>query len=430
MIIIVLISFLLMLLLAFPILAALGTVSVLPTFLDPGFAGNISYVLRSIVGGLDSTPIIAIPLFMLSGDIMAKGGISKKLFDIFALLVGKRTAGIPCAVIITCLFYGAISGSGPATTAAVGGMCIPILVGLGYDKVFSTALVATAGGLGVIIPPSIPFVVYGVATGVSVGALFTAGVLPGILIAVALMAYAYLYCRRAGEDKARVAENYHALKERGTFRVLKEGFWALLTPVIILGGIYGGIVTPTEAACISVFYALFVSIVIYRTSRWRDILNFMRGSVANYAAIIGLLAFANAFSRVITLLDAPQLLSEFLNQAFGNKYLFLLVLNLVLLVIGMFMDTGPALAILAPLFLPAAKALGVDAVHFGIIMVVNLAIGLVSPPFGTNLFVAAAITKIPSIQIGKKAIPFLLFFILALIMITYIPAISLLLGGS
>lgn len=428
MIAIVLIVFIVTLLLAFPILVSLGLASILPTMLEPGFPGNFMLILRSLTGGLDSTPIIAIPLFILSGDIMAKGKISERLFDVFALALGRKTAAIPCAVVVTCMFYAAISGSGPATTAAVGSMCIPILTSLGYAKGFSTALVATAGGLGVIIPPSIPFVVFGVATGVSVGALFVAGVIPGILIALCLMVYAYIYCKRNGEDKERIAENYQRLRSRGVLHVLKEGFWAILTPVIILGGIYGGIVTPTEAACISVFYSLFVGIVIYKTITVREIVGMMQSSVVNYASIIGLLAFANAFSRVITLLNAPQMLSAFMVETFGNKYAFLLALNIVLLILGMFMDTGPALAILGPLIMPAAVSLGIAPVHLGIIMVVNLAIGMVSPPFGVNLFVASPIAKMPALEIGKHAIPFIVSFILALFLITYIPAISLFLG--
>lgn len=222
---------------ALSVVISLGIPSLLPSLMDEGFAGNALYIMRSLVGGIDSTPIIAIPLFMLSGDLMAKGGISKRLFDIFAVLIGKKTAGIPCAVIVTCLFYGAISGSGPATAAAVGSMCIPLMLELGYDKKFTAALVAAAGGLGVIIPPSIPFVVFGVSTGVSIGALFVAGVIPGILIALALMINAYIYCRRNGEDKSLIADNHNSLKKRGVFRVFRDGFWALLSPVIILGGL-------------------------------------------------------------------------------------------------------------------------------------------------------------------------------------------------
>lgn len=423
----VFISFAALLFLGLPIAVAIGVPTILPALMDPKFAGNMVYILRALVSGLDSTPILSIPLFMLSGAIMAKGGISKKLFDVFAIFVGKRTAGMPCAVIITCLFYGAISGSGPATVAAVGSMCIPILINLGYDKVFSAALVATAGGLGVIIPPSIPFIMYGVTTGVSVGSLFTAGIIPGFLIAFSLMLYAYIYCKRNGEDTAKVAANHDALLKIGYLGVIKEGFWALLTPVIILGGIYGGVVTPTEAACISVFYAIFVCIFIYKTMKPADIITFMRDSVRSYGPMCLLLAFAIAFGRTLTLLRAPQQIASFMQITFTNKYTFLLALDVVMLIIGMFMDTGSAIALLSPMLLPTAVAMGVNPVHFGVILVVNLAIGLVSPPFGINLFVAQPLINTPSIEIGKRALPFIGFFLIALLLITFVPQISLIL---
>lgn len=417
--------FIVLMFLAVPISASMMAATVTPTLLNPGFAGNMNYILRAVVSGLDSTPILAVPLFMLSGAVMSKGGISKKLFDIFALFIGKMTAGMPCAVVITCLFYGAISGSGPATVAAVGAMCIPVLVQLGYDKLFAAAIVATAGGLGVIIPPSIPFIMYGVTTGESVGALFIAGILPGILIAFCLMAYCVIYCKRNGEDKEKITENYEALRQKGLAAVLKEGFWALLTPVIILGGIYSGIATPTEAACISVFYAAIISVFIYKTVKPIELIDHMKDAVRSYAPICLLLAFAIAFGRILVFLKAPAVVSGFITSTFSNKYTFLFALNVVLLILGMFMDTGSAIAILGPILLKTATAMGINGVHFGVILVVNLAIGLVSPPIGINLFVAAPLINTSSWQLGKRAIPFIGFFLIALLLITYIPAISL-----
>lgn len=234
--------------------------------------GSIAQVLNNTFSGANSTPILAVPLFILGGVIMAEGGISKKLFNFFAYFVGRFPGGIPCAVIITCLFYGAISGSGPATTAAVGSMCIPFMVSLGYDKKWSAGLVAVAGGLGVIIPPSIPFVLYSLATGVSTGDLFLGGVLPGILIGVFMMAYAVFYCLKNGEDKALIKERMSELKSRGLWPLFKESFWALLCPIVVLGGIYAGFVTPTEAAVISVVYALIVSLFIYKSISVKQLL--------------------------------------------------------------------------------------------------------------------------------------------------------------
>jgi len=421
--------FVILLFLGIPIAAAMMVPTLLPWLLDSGFTGNINFILRAIASGLDQVSILAIPLFMLSGAVMAKGGISKKLFDIFALFIGKVRAGMPCAVVITCLFYGAISGSGPATVAAVGAMCIPVLLELGYDKIFAAAIVATAGGLGVIIPPSIPFIMYGVTTGESVGSLFIAGIIPGILIAFCLMIYCWIYCKRHGEDVEKIAANHDALKAKGYFGVLKEGFWALLTPVIILGGIYSGIVTPTEAACVSVFYAVFVSVVIYKTMRLRDIFDHLKSAVRSYAPICLLIAFAIAFGRILVLLKAPALISDFITMTFATKYSFLIALNIVLLLMGMFMDTASAIAILGPILLQTATAMGINGIHFGVILVTNLAVGLVSPPIGVNLFVAAPLIGESSITVGKKALPFIGFFLVALALITFIPAVSLVLLG-
>ena len=266
---------------------------------------------------------------MLAGSIMAMGGISKKLFNVFAYLVGKRTAGIPIAVVITCAFYGAISGSGPATTAAVGAMTIPILTNLGYRKDFSAALVASAGGIGVIIPPSIPFIMFGMMTGTSVGALFLAGFIPGILIAALLILYVYVYCRRNGEDKDKVAANYEELKAKGFLNILKESVWAIITPVIILGGIYSGIVTPTEAAVVSVFYSLIVCVFIYKTIDFNNIFDILLSSIKSIAPLCFLLITAMTFARVMTLAHAPQELASFLASAFSNPYIFLIVVNIV-----------------------------------------------------------------------------------------------------
>ena len=427
---IVALMFIILLFLGFPIATAMIFPTMFPALMDPKFMGNMSMIIRAVESGWDSTPVLAIPLFMLSGAIMANGGISKKLFDIFAFFIGKVKAGMPCAVVVTCLFYGAISGSGPATVAAVGAMCIPVLVELGYDKIFAAAIVATAGGLGVIIPPSIPFIMYGVTTGTSVGDMFTGGIIPGFLIAFCLMAYCVIYCVKHGEDKAKINAAVDKLHEVGLWGVLKEGFWAILTPVIILGGIYSGIVTPTEAACVSVFYAIVVSCFIYRTMKVRDVWTFMKSAVKSYAPICLLLAFAIAMGRILTILQAPAIIAGIVTSTFSNRYTFLLVLNIIMLIMGMFMDTASAIAILGPILLQTATGFGIHAVQFGVILVTNLAIGLVSPPIGINLFVAAPLVESDSWTVGKKAIPFIGFFLVALALITLIPAFStVLLGG-
>lgn len=423
--VVVFIIFIICLIIAIPVSISLGIVSVLPGAFDPSFTASGTYVIRSMLGGLDSFPLLAVPMFVLSGIIMARGGISRKLFDVFAFFMGKRTAGMPCAVIVTCLFYGAISGSAPATVAAVGSMTIPILTEMGYEKRFSTALVAVAGGLGVIIPPSIPFIMYGMASGASVSELFLAGIVPGILIGGLLMVYSVYYCKKNGEDREKKEAMVGMLRQKGFIRVFRESFFALLSPVIILGCIYSGIASPTEAAVISVFYALVISLFVYRSIHAKDIWAILVESIRTYAPILFILAASVAFSRVLTLMQVPQEISEWILSHFTNKILLLLVINIFLLLVGMVMDTTPAILILTPILLPIVQAVGVDPVHFGIIMVVNLAIGFVTPPIGINLFVASSMTDVPVMEIARKALPMILYFLAALIAITFVPAISL-----
>ena len=416
-----------LLVLAVPISVVVAMISMVPFAIDPSFAASPMFILRQMFSGLDSTTMLAIPMFVLSGVIMARGGISEKLFNVFSYFLGNKTGGLPCAVVITCLFYGAISGSAPATTAAVGAMTIPILTSLGYDLTFSAALVAISGGLGVIIPPSIPFILYSMNSGVSVGQMFIAGIVPGLLIGACLMVYSVYYCKKHGEDKEKIMEKQKALREKGFLKVLMESFWALLSPVIILGSIYGGICTPTEAAVVSVFYALIVCLFIYRTISVKDMYSVLVEGVETYAPILFILGAAQGFSRVLTLTQAPQRLAEMMGSAVTSKVALLLLLNLFLLIVGMIMDTGPAILILTPILTPIVTSMGIDPIHFGVIMIVNLAIGFVTPPIGNNLYVASTLTKLPVTSIARKAIPFIAAFFIALMLITFIPQISLIL---
>lgn len=424
-VVVLFIIFVIALVIAIPVSISLGIASVLPSIFDPSFTVSAKYLIRAMFGGLDSFPLLAVPMFVLSGIIMAKGGISKKLFDVFAYFLGRFTAGMPCAVIVTCLFYGAISGSAPATVAAVGSMTIPILTALGYELTFSTAIVAVAGGLGVIIPPSIPFIMYGMASGASVSDLFLAGIIPGLMIGLLLMLFAIYYCKRHGEDKTKITAEVNALHKKGLLTVLKESFFALLSPVIILGCIYSGIASPTEAAVISVFYALIVSLFIYRSIRVKDIWEILVEAVKTFTPILFILAASTAFSRVLTLMQVPQSVSEFILANFHSPVVILLIINLFLLIVGMVMDTTPAILILTPILLPIVEAIGMDPVQFGVIMVVNLAIGFVTPPIGVNLFVASSLTDVPVMDIAKKSMAMIGLFLLALLLITFIPAISL-----
>ena len=419
--------FLAALVLGLPIAVAIALACVIPNVLDSSFVTSVAFTIRGMISGVNSFGLLALPMFMLSGDIMCKGGISQKIFDVFSLIVGKRTAGLPCAAILTCLFFGTISGSGPATCAAVGAMVLPLLTALGYDEVFCAAMLATASGLAVIIPPSIPYITICAVTGSSIGDMMIAGVIPGIVIAASLMIYTWIYCKRHGEDKEKITANYEKLREQGVWNILREAIWALLFPVIILGGIYGGIATPTEVAAVSVLYALVVSLVIYRTIRIRDIPRFFVNAVKTYAPICFLLAVACAFSRVLTMTGASAALKTLVLSVVHSKTVFILLVIGILLVLGMFTDGGADNVVLAPIFLPIALAYGMNDIHFQLIMIMCLAVGFATPPFGMNLFVAAPMVKRSSFEVGMKAQPFILANVIALLIIAFVPWLSLVL---
>ncbi len=426
--IIVFVVFLVAIFISVPIGVSMILGSVAPIMLM-GKGGTIEQVLNNCFSGANSTPILAVPLFILGGVIMAEGGISRKLFNFFSYFVGKIPGGVPCAVILTCLFYGAISGSGPATTAAVGAMCIPFMVSLGYDRTWSAGLIAVAGGLGVIIPPSIPFVLYSLATGVSTGALFLGGILPGILIGVAMMAYAVFYCVTKGEDRALINERMTELHSSGLWSVFKDSFWALLCPIIVLGGIYSGFVTPTEAAVVSVFYAVIVSLFIYKSVKFNQLWGFMTAAVKTYGGLAFVLAFATAFGRVLSLTKATKVVQGFILDNFHSGMAVLTVCTIIFLILGMVMDTGPAIIILAPVLLPAVQELGINDVHFGVVLVCCLSIGLATPPFGLDLFVAGNLAEEQPMSVAKKATPFIIAFLVALLAIVYVPWFSTFLAG-
>ncbi len=421
--VLVFVVFLVCIAVSIPIGVAMVAGSMAPIMVT-GVGGNYTQLITNAFSGADSTPILAVPLFIFGGIIMAEGGISKKLFDFFAFFIGRFPGGIPCAVVLTCLFYGAISGSGPATAAAVGAMCVPFLVSLGYDRKWSSAMIVVAGGLGVIIPPSIPFVLYSLATGVSTGDLFLGGILPGILIALCLMIYSIIYCKRRGEDRELIGNAMNELKANGLGRLFIDSLPALLCPIIVLGGIYAGFVTPTEAACISVFYALIVSLFIYRTIKFKDLIGIMSTAVRTYGGLAFVLAFATAFGRVLSLTGASTAITSFITGTFGSVWVALTVCALLFLVLGMVMDTGPAIIILAPILLPAMQAMGMDPVHFGVVLVCCLAIGLATPPFGLNLFVVGNLSGEQPMAIARRALPFIASFLIALVLIVYVPWFS------
>lgn len=382
---------------------------------------DLEYFARTLVTSLDNFPLLAVALFILSGDLMVQGGIARKLFEVAHLLVGRFTAGHCMAAILTCIFFGAISGSGPATVAAIGGLMIPMLTQIGYNKVFATALLAAAGGLGVIIPPSIPMIMYGVVTGVSVSDLFMAGVIPGFVVGGCLMLYSYIYIKvtKPVLDPSKIESG----KSPGA--VLIDSIWAIMFPVIILGGIYGGIFTPTEAAGVSVIYALIISLFIYKTIKMKDVWGIFLKSAATLGPLMIIVSTATVFGRILTIEQLPQMIAEFITNISTNPVMVILIINVFLLIVGALMDTVAAILILAPILLPITLNFGFNPVHFGIIMVVSLAIGFITPPIGMNLYVASGITGLSIETISSKLGWILVAVITALMLVTFIPELSL-----
>ncbi len=414
---VVFIALIVSLVLTVPIGFSLGIASLAYIFATDQL--TLGFVARNMVTGTDSFPIMAIPFFVFAGELMGGGGISKRLLDVANVFFGRIRGGLAIVTVVVCMFFAAISGSGPATVAAVGGMVVPTMLEKGYDKKFVLALIAAAGSIGVIIPPSIPMVVYSVTVNSSVSSLFLAGFIPGILIGLVLIAYSYFYARSAGyKGDTEPFSIGHALRE------VWRGKWALLSPVIILGGIYGGIFTPTEAAAVSVVYSLIIGLFVHRELNFRDMLEVTKRSCETTATILVVIGCATGFSKVLTLGRIPTTVATLLTTMTDSKVLILLLINLLLLLVGCFMETVCAIMILAPILFPVVTALGVDPVHFGIIMVTNLAIGFITPPLGVNLFVASRVGKTTLDVVIKGIIPFLVLMIATLMLITYVPAIS------
>ncbi len=375
--------------------------------------------VKEMFNAINKFPLAAIPFFILAGNLMETGGISRRLVEFAKSIVGGVQGGLPMTCVLTCMIFAAVSGSSVATTFAVGAILIPALVKHGYPTSYAAALQATSAELGVIIPPSIPLILYGVSAEVSIGELFIAGVGPGILISLALMAFVYVYCKIKGWGKD------DGEGRLGFFKATWQAGWALLMPVIILGGIYGGIFTPTEAAAVAVFYALIVGVVIYREIKLPTLMLVLRKSVISSAVIMFIIANAGLFAFLITRAGVPDAIGRWLELVLQSPALFLLGVNVALFFIGMFIETSAAIIVLAPILAPVAMHFGVDPVHFGLVMVVNLALGMITPPFGVNLFAACTVAKISLDRIVGHLIPFVLVILACLMVITYFPAISL-----
>lgn len=410
--------FVVLLLTGIPVALCLG-VSAAVTILSMGLP-PVTLVINSCAS-LSKAVLLAIPFFILGGNIMEKSGISQKLIDLATALVGHIKGGLIIVCVLVACFFAAISGSGPATVAALGTIIIPAMVSSGYNKETATGLTATAGGIGLIIPPSISYVVIAPLAGISTGDLFIAGVFPGLVMGAALIV--------AGIWLNRKNKNIKVLpkasgKER--WKSFKDAIWGLMMPVIILGGIYGGIFTATEAAAVSAVYGFVVGIFVYKKLGWREIFEVLVTSAKQSAVVMLIIMCANLFAYALTVTGVCTVASNFLIQFVGNsKFMFLLIVNIIFLIAGMLMDGNSAYYIFVPILLPVSNYLGIDPVHLCAVMVMNIAIGLITPPVGANLYTACGITGLSFSKVSKACVPFLIASLVALIIVTYIPQISL-----
>jgi C4-dicarboxylate transporter, DctM subunit len=380
---------------------------------------NMLIAAKEMFTSINKFPLAAIPFFILAGNLMETGGISQRLVEFAKSLVGGIQGGLAATCVLTCMIFAAVSGSSVATTFAIGAILIPALVKHGYPVTYAAALQATSAELGVIIPPSIPMILYGVSAEVSIGELFIAGFGPGILIGLALMVFVVVYARFKGYGK-----NDHEGKLT-VAAAAKQAWLALLMPVVILGGIYGGVFTPTEASVVAVFYALILGLFVYRETRLADLAVILKKSVLSSAVIMFIIANAGLFSFMITRAGVPEAIGAYLAETLKSPTYFLMGVNAALFIIGMFIETSASIIVLAPILVPVAMKFGVDPVHFGMIMIVNLALGMITPPFGVNLFAACTVAKISLDKIIPRLLPFVAVILACLVIITYFPPLSL-----
>ncbi len=407
-------TFLILLLLSVPIGYAIGISSLAGIYFFSDIPLEI--IAQKVITGIDSFPLLAIPFFMLAGNLMSGGGIAKRLVNFFDSLIGHVTGGLGIVTVVVCMFFAAISGSAVATVSAVGAFMIPEMVEHGYDKKFSAALTAAAGTIGVVIPPSIPFVIYGAVSGTSITDLFTAGFLPGIMMGLALIVVCYLVSKKNGY---RGKGSRSSWKEIG--KAFKDAIWAILSPVIILGGIYSGFFTPTEAAVVSVVYSFIIGTFVYKELNFKGAYKVFKDAVVVNGSTTFMVGFSTVFAAFLTIAQIPNMIAEGITGLTSNKFLILLIINLLLLVIGMFVDNIPATIILTPILLPICTSFGMSPVTFGIMLTMNLAIGFCSPPYGINLFVASSISKVSIEDLTKNIIKPLIGLLIVLLLITYIP---------
>ena len=428
---IIILVFAVMLILNVPIAISLGVSSILYVFF---FSGGlpIDLVIQSFFSGVDSFSLLAVPFFIMTGDIMLEGGISKRLINFCKVMMGKSTGALGKITVVASAIFAAISGSGPATVACIGGIMIPAMEEDNYDKGFACAISAAAGALGPLIPPSISFIMYGVIAGVSVTDLFLAGIIPGILLALILVIFTHVAAKTKKwgtteavfDDPNQKINLVHEEEKLSPGRAFRDAIWAILVPVIILGGIYGGIFTPTEAAVVAVDYAVIVSIYVYKELRWRDLPRVIAKSGLTCGTCLILVSCATAFGRVLTMEQIPTMIAQAITSFSDSKIVVLLLINVFLLIVGLLMETLAAIIILAPILLPVVTALGVNPIHFGVIMVMNLVIGQGTPPVGVNTFVACRIGGIKMEAMFKWLFTSIGVSIVALLLVTYIEPLS------
>lgn len=381
---------------------------------------SFRYLAQSMTTSLDSFPLMAVPFFILAGELMGTGGISRRLLGTANAFVGNLTGGMALVTVLGCMFFAAISGSAPATVAAIGGIVVPEMLRQGYDRSFICGLIATAGAIGVIIPPSIPMVIYAVAVNKSISDMFIAGIFPGLFIGSMLMAWAYIYSKK---KNYRCMDESKPMKDR--FAVLWEAKWALLVPVVILGGIYSGVFTPTEAAAVAVIYGFVIGMFVYRDLEWAALPRIFANSALTSATILIIIGTATTFGRILTLNRVPDMLATSIANFSHVPLIVLLLIMLLLLFVGCIMETLAAIIILAPILLPVVGAVDINPIHFGIMMVVNLAIGFITPPLGVNLFVTCSIGNISLDKMSKAIIPWIIVMLISLAVVVVFPQLSL-----
>jgi len=416
-IVVIFVTFLVLMALGVPIGTSLGIAGVVTIYY---FDLGIAMLGVNFSSGIASFPLLAIPFFVLAGVILEKAGLAATIAHFFELLVGKAVGGLAMVAVLTCMFWGALSGSGPATTAAVGLILLAPMIRHGYDKHFAGATIANASDLSIIIPPSIAFIIYGNITSVSVSALFVAGIIPGILTGAGTVLVAYLVSRKRG---------YRGLEKRGSPKeiliALKDSIWAMLAPVIILGGIYAGIFTPTEAAVVAVFYSLFVAAVIYRNLTWRDMIRMLVDASVTSSVIMFIVVFAGIFTWAASVIGVIDRAAEFVISISPNAAVMIILINLLLLGLGMILDAISISYLIMPILIPVLAAFKIDPLWYGVIFISALAIGQATPPVGVNLFTAANLIKGDLDSVAKQAVVFVIMDVVVLIILSFFPILSL-----